>query len=137
MFLVGVTNPSHSFPEAARRGFDNFSRKCQRYAEDDNFVEDLEEFVKIMDNNDVDEYEFYKYLKFEHEDENNAISTTARNYSTHGTRVTFDDDDGIIELSNYLSEVKFPVSDQQPTLQWQTEYGFSLRSSANNHHKRS
>jgi len=39
-----------------------------------------------MDNNDVDEEDFYKY---EHEDEDCAISTSARNYPTHATRVTF------------------------------------------------
>jgi len=54
-------------------------------------------------------------------------STSARNYSTHATRVTFDDDD-IIELANYLTDVKFSHSDQEPTLHWQPEYGFSLRS---------
>jgi len=38
-------------------------------------------------------------------DEDCAISTTARNYSAHATRVTFDD---VIELAHYLTEVEFP-----------------------------
>jgi len=63
------------------------------------------------------------YLEFEHEDEDCAISTSA-------TPVTFDD---IIELANYLAGVEFSDSDQEPTLQWQSEYGFSLRSLATYH----
>ena len=63
----------------------------------------------------------YKCLEFENEDEDCAISSSARNYPTHGTRVTFDDDDGIIEHANYLTEV-------ESTLQWESGYGFSLQS---------
>jgi hypothetical protein len=88
----------------------------------DNFAEELEEFLKIMDNNDVDQEEFLKYLEFEHED--CAISTRARNYSTH---VSF-----IIELTNYLTEVEFSY----PTKSLRCS-GFSLRSSATYHPKRS
>jgi len=124
-----------SFAEAARWAFDNLSLELQRSAEDDNFTEELEEFLNIMDNSDVDEEDFYKYLEFEHEDQDCAISLSARNYPTHATRVTFDDDDGIIEPANYLTEVEFSDSDQEPTLQWQPEYGFPLRSSATYHPK--
>jgi len=69
--LLGVMNPSSSFAEAARRAFDNLSLELQKSTEDDNLTEELEEFLKIMGNNDVD------------------------------------DDDDIIELANYLTEVKF------------------------------
>ena len=89
---MGVMNPSSSFAEAARRAFDNLSLELPRSTEDDNFTEELEEFLKIVDNNDVNEEDFYKYFEFEHEDEDCAISTSARNYPSHGTRVTFDDD---------------------------------------------
>jgi len=102
-------NPTNSFSEAARRAFDNLSLELHRSTEDDNFAEELEKFLKIMDNNDVDEEEFYKCLEFEHED------TSARNYST---RVIFDDHDDIIELANYLTEIEFSASDQEPTLKW-------------------
>jgi len=54
-------NPTNSFAEATRRGFDNWSLKS---AEDNNFIEDLEEFLKIMNHNQVDEEEFFKYLNF-------------------------------------------------------------------------
>jgi hypothetical protein len=118
-------NPTNSFSEAARRAFDNLSLELHRSTEDDNFAEELEKFLKIMDNNDVDEEEFYKCLEFEHED------TSARNYST---RVIFDDHDDIIELANYLTEIEFSASDQEPTLKRQSEYGF-LRSSATYHPK--
>ena len=94
----------------------------------DNFAEDLEEFLKIMEDNDLDEEEF------EHEDEDCAISPPARNYSTH---VSFHTDDDIIEPANCLTEVDFADSDQEPTLQWQPEYWFTLRSSATYHLKRS
>ena len=105
-------NPTNSFVEVARGAFD------------DNCIEELEEFLKIMDSHDVDEEEFYKYLDFDHED---AISSTPpRNHST------FDDDDDIIELANYLTEAEF-----SPTLLWQPECDFSLRSSATYHSKRS
>ena len=107
MLCVGVMNPSNSFAQAALRAFDNWTRELQRSAEDDNLTEELEEFLKIMDNNDVDEEDFYKYLELEHEDEDCAISSSARNYPTHATRVTFDDDDDIIELANYLTGVEF------------------------------
>jgi len=40
-------------------------------------------------------------------------------------------------LSNYLTQVAFSDSDQEPTLQWQSENGFSLRLSATNDPKRS
>jgi hypothetical protein len=102
-------NPSNSFAEA----------ELERSAADDSFVEELQEFLKIMDNNDVDEEEFYRYLESEHEDEDWAISTSARNYSSH---VSSDDDDDIIELANDLTELEFSDSDQDPTLQWQPEY---------------
>jgi hypothetical protein len=50
------------------------------------------------------------YLDCGHEDEDCTISSTpARNYSTH---VTFDDD--FIELANYVTEVDFSDSDQEP-----------------------
>jgi len=68
-----------------------------------------------MDNNDVDEEEFYKYLNFDHENEDWA---------------------NIIELADYLTELEFSESDQEPPLQWQPEYGFSLRSSATYHPKK-
>jgi len=68
-----------------------------------------------MENNDVDEEDFYKYLACEHEDEDCAISMSARNYPTHATRVTFDDDDNIIEFANYLTEVEFSDSDALAT----------------------
>jgi len=137
MSLLGVMYPSSSFAESARRAFDNLSLELQKSTEDDNLAEELEEFLKIMDNNVVDEEDFYKYLEFEHEDEDCAISTSARNYPTHATRVTLDDDDGIIELADYLTEVEFPDSPQEPTLQWQPEYGFSLPSWATYHPKKS
>jgi len=109
--VLGVMNPSNSFAEASRRAFVNLSLDLQRCGEDDdNFTEELEEFLKIMANNDVDEEDFYKHLEFEHEDEGCAVSTPARNYPTHATRVTFDDDD--VELANYLTEVEF--SDPRP-----------------------
>ena len=60
------------------------------------------------------------------EDEDCAISTSTRNYPTHGTCVTFDDDSDIIELANYLAEVIFSDSDQEPTSHWQPEYVFSF-----------
>ena len=106
---MGLMNPSNSFAEA----------ELERSAADDSFVEELQEFLKIMDNNDVDEEEFYRYLESEHEDEDWAISTSARNYSSH---VSSDDDDDIIELANDLTELEFSDSDQDPTLQWQPEY---------------
>ena len=59
--LSRVMNPTNSFAEATRRGFDNWSLKS---AEDNNFIEDLEEFLKIMNHNQVDEEEFFKYLNF-------------------------------------------------------------------------
>jgi hypothetical protein len=71
---VGFVNFSTSFAEAAVRAFDNLSLELQRSAKDDNFVEKLEEFLKIMDNNDVDEEGFYKNLEFEHQDEDSAYS---------------------------------------------------------------
>ena len=52
-------NPTTSFAEAARRAFDNLSLELRRSAENDNFVEELEEFIKITDNNDVHEDEFF------------------------------------------------------------------------------
>ena len=88
MSLLGVMYPSSSFAESARRAFDNLSLELQKSTEDDNLAEELEEFLKIMDNNVVDEEDFYKYLEFEHEDEDCAISTSARNYPTHATHVT-------------------------------------------------
>ena len=99
--MLGVMSPSSSFAEVARRVFDNLSLELQKSTEDDNFTE---EFLKIMENNDVDEEDFLKYLEFEHEDEDCAISTSGRNHPTHATRVTFDDDDDIIELTNYLTD---------------------------------
>jgi len=88
-----------------------------------------------MDNNDVDQEEFLKYLNFDYEDEDCAVfSAPTRNYSTH---VIFDDDDDIIELANYPTEVEFSDSDQKPTLQWQPKYGFSFRASATYPPKRS
>jgi len=60
-------NPTNSFAEAARRAFDDLSPEFQRSTDDDNCVEELEEFLQIMDNNDADEGEFYKDLEFEHE----------------------------------------------------------------------
>jgi len=56
--VVGVTNPSNSVAEASRRAFENLSLELQRSAEDDTFTEELGEFLKIMDNNDVDEEDF-------------------------------------------------------------------------------
>ena len=101
-------NRSSSFAEATRRAFDNLSLALQKCTEDDNFTEKLEEFLKIMDHNDVDEEDFYKYLEFEHEDKDRAIFTSARNHPTYGTGGTFDDDDD--------TEVEFSESDQEPTL---------------------
>ena len=89
--LLGVMK-SPSSSQAARWAFDNLSLELQKTTEEDNFTEELEEFLKIVDNNDVNEEDFYKYFEFEHEDEDCAISTSARNYPSHGTRVTFDDD---------------------------------------------
>jgi hypothetical protein len=90
------------------------SLELQRSADDDNFIEEVEEVLKIMENNDFYEEDSYKFLDFDHEDEDCAISSTrARNYSTH---VTVDDDD-IIELANYLTDADFSDSDQEPTLQ--------------------
>ena len=124
--LLGVMSPSSSFAEATHRAFDNLFLELQKSTEDDNFTEELEEFLEIIDRNHVDEEDFYKYLEFEHEDEACAISTSARNYSTHGTHVTFDGDDDIFKQVNYLIEVEFSDSDQGPTSYWQPEYGFSL-----------
>ena len=51
--VLGVMNPSNSFAEASRRAFVNLSLDLQNSAEDDdNFAEEREEFLKIMDNND-------------------------------------------------------------------------------------
>jgi hypothetical protein len=41
-----------------------------------------------------------------------------------------DGDEDIIELADYLTEVEFSDSYQEPSLQWQPEHGFSFRSSA-------
>ena len=60
--LLGVMNPSNPFAEATHRACVNSSLELQRSAEDDDF----EGFLKIRDNNDVDEEDFYKYLEFEH-----------------------------------------------------------------------
>jgi hypothetical protein len=49
-------NPSRHFAEAARRAFDNLSVELQKPT--DNFTKKLEEFFKIMDNNDVDGQKF-------------------------------------------------------------------------------
>jgi len=37
-------------------------------SENDTFFEELEEFLKVVDYNGVDEEEFYKHLDFGHED---------------------------------------------------------------------
>ena len=58
-------NPSDSFAEAVRLAFDNLSLELQRSAEDDNIAQELQEFLKIMDSNDVDEEKFYKNLECE------------------------------------------------------------------------
>ena len=76
-----MKSPSSS--QAARWAFDNLSLELQKTTEEDNFTEELEEFLKIMDNDDVDEEAFYKYLEFEHEDEDYAMSTPARNKCIH------------------------------------------------------
>jgi len=65
-------NYSSSFAEAARRAFGNLSLELQKSAEDDNFTEELGEFIKIIENSDVDEEYFYQYLEFEHKDEDYA-----------------------------------------------------------------
>jgi len=67
------------------------SLELQTSADDDHFIEEVEEFLMIMDNNDVDEEDFYEYLNFNYED----------------------------ELGNDLTQVEFSDSDQEPTLQWQ------------------
>jgi len=72
--MQGVMNPTNSLSEAARWAVDNLSLELQRSADDDNLAEELEKFHKIMDNNDVNQEEFYKFLEFEHEDEDCAIS---------------------------------------------------------------
>ena len=46
--------------------WNNLSLELQRSAEDEHFTEELEEFLKIMDNNDVNEKDFYTCLEFEH-----------------------------------------------------------------------
>jgi hypothetical protein len=61
-------DPSSSLAEATRQSFDYLSLELQKSTEDDNFTEELEEFLKIMDINYVDEEDFYKYLEFEHKD---------------------------------------------------------------------
>jgi hypothetical protein len=66
--LLGVMNPPSSSSQATRRAFDNLSLELQKTTEDDNFTKELEEFLKIMDNNDIDEEDFYKYFEFEHEE---------------------------------------------------------------------
>jgi len=80
---------------------------------DDNFIEELRQFLKIVNNNEVDEKEFYKHLEFgheDHEDEDCVITfMPARNYSTN---VTFDGE--------------FPDSGQEPTFQCQPSRGRSL-----------
>jgi hypothetical protein len=63
-------NPTSSFAEAARRALDILYIELQKYADDDNFIEPLEDF---MDNNEVDEEEYHKYLDFSHGDEDCAI----------------------------------------------------------------
>jgi hypothetical protein len=63
--IVGIMNHTISFAEAARRAFDNLSLELQRSAEDDNIAQELQEFLKIMDSNDVDEEKFYKNLECE------------------------------------------------------------------------
>jgi hypothetical protein len=51
-----------------------------------NIIEELEEFLKIMENNEVDEEEFYKYLALDFDHEDCAIPfIPARNYSTNVT----------------------------------------------------
>jgi len=105
--LLGAMDPSSSFAEATRRAFDNLSLELHKSTEDDNCTEELEEFLKIMDNNVVDEEDFYQHLEFEHEDEDCAISTSARNYPTHATRITFDDDAS--NSSSTLPKQSFPI----------------------------
>ena len=53
--LLGVLNPTNSFAGAARRAFDDFSLELQKSADDDNFIEELAEYLNIMGNNDVNE----------------------------------------------------------------------------------
>ena len=69
-------NLTSSVAEAAFRVFDGLSQEIQKSAEDDNFIEELEEFLKIMNNNEIVGLEFYKHLDFRHEDEDCAISST-------------------------------------------------------------
>ena len=60
------------------------SLELHKSADGENFIEELEEFLKIMDNEKVEENEFYKYLDLDHEDEDCAFSSRhARNYCTH------------------------------------------------------
>jgi len=96
---LGSNELSDLSPDCSRPcwAFDNLSLELQKSTEDNNFTEELEEFLKIMDNNDVDEEDFYKYLEFEHEDEDCAMSTSASRVSD---------------------------SDQEPTSHWQPESSF-------------
>jgi len=52
--LLGVMNRTHSFSQAARKAFDNLSLELQKSANDDNFIEELEEFLKIRNKYGID-----------------------------------------------------------------------------------
>jgi len=82
-------NCTCSFAKYTGRAFDTLSLKLQISDDDDNFMQELEAFHEIMDNNGVDQVEFWKYLDFVNEDEDCAIcSRLSTNYATH---VTFAD----------------------------------------------
>ena len=49
---LDVINPTNSFAEAAHRAF---HEELQKSADDVSFIEELEEFLTVMNNNDVDE----------------------------------------------------------------------------------
>jgi hypothetical protein len=52
--LLRIMNRTNSFSEGALRVLDNFSEDFQRSHDDENLIEELQKFLKIMNNNDVD-----------------------------------------------------------------------------------
>ena len=87
-----------------------------------------------MDNNDVDEEDFYKKLEFEHEDEDLSPEEITLLMLLVFPLMTM-----VMSSASptALNEVEFSDTDQEPALQWQPEYGFPLRSSSTYHLKRS
>jgi hypothetical protein len=58
-------NSASSFVEAARRAFHGLPQELKK-SEDDNFIGEPEEFIKLVKKNEIDEEYFYKYLYLLH-----------------------------------------------------------------------